>query len=300
MVKSQLNRPRKIDSLRFCVVFGDVCPPALQRDFTATFDLALCSVWAASEAAGSLAFGLNPGAFSVNTEGAEARLVDGTGAPVPPGEIGELLVRGPNVSIGYWVGPDAIKDAPRDGWWSSGDLMRQDEKGDLWFVSRKKDLILRGGSNISPVEVERVLAAHPAVNDAAVVGVPDDVLGQRVVGVVQLKDGVTPEVVGDILEAARDELADYKVPERLQTIAAIPRTTLGKTDRKALVEMLVRQPDPEGPAALAATPRALGVLGGIALDQFTEARRLGMSPGLQSMKSCRHSPGRVVPRNDRW
>ena len=81
------------------------------------------------------------------------------------------------------------------------------------------------------------------VNDAAVVGLPDDVLGQRVVGVVQLKDGVTPEVVGDILEAARDELADYKVPERLQTIAAIPRTTLGKTDRKALVEMLVRQPD---------------------------------------------------------
>jgi len=243
MIEPQLNRPRKIDSLRCCVVVGDVCPPVLQRDFAATFDLALRSVWAASEAAGSLVFGLDPGALRLNMEGAEACLVDGAGAPVPPGEIGELLVRGPNVSIGYWVGPDVIKDAPRDGWWCSGDLMRQDEKGDLWFVSRKKDLIIRGGSNISPIEVERVLAAHPAVDDAAVVGMPDDVLGQRVVGVVQLKDGVTPAVVSAILEAARHQLADYKVPERLQTIAAIPRTTLGKTDRKALVEMLVRRPD---------------------------------------------------------
>jgi acyl-coenzyme A synthetase/AMP-(fatty) acid ligase len=98
--------------------------------------------------------------------------------------------------------------------------MRQDEKGNLWFVSRKKDLIIRGGSNISPIEVERVLAAHPAVVDAAVVGMPDEVLGQRVAGFVQLKAGATPTIVNDILKAARSQLADYKVPEHLEAIAA--------------------------------------------------------------------------------
>jgi long-chain acyl-CoA synthetase len=243
LLKSQVSTPRKIDSLRICLVAGDVCPPRLQRDFAAIFQVALRSLWAASEAGGLLTFGLHPAAVRRNMEGGEARLVDDEGAPVPQGETGELLVRGPNVSIGYWAGPDAIRDAPVEGWWRSGDLMRQDEKGDLWFVSRKKDLILRGGSNISPVEVERVLAAHPAVADAAVVGMPDDVLGQRVIGFVQLKHGVTPAAVTDILDAARGQLADYKVPERLHAIAAIPRNALGKADRKILATMLVRPPD---------------------------------------------------------
>jgi long-chain acyl-CoA synthetase len=116
--------------------------------------------------------------------------------------------------------------------------MRQDENGDLWFVSRKKHLIIRGGSNISPVEVERVLMAHPAVRDAAVVGVSDPDLGQRVAGFVQLADRAQSVVLNDILAFATKRLADYKVPETLEIIDNIPRNALGKIDRRLLLTMI--------------------------------------------------------------
>ena len=236
ILESQRMRTRKVDSLRFCLTGGDVCPPQLQQAFPLVFGVPLRSFWAATEAVGSLTHGLEPGPVSSIVPGAQIRLVDGAGVPVPLGEVGELLVRGRNVSVGYWTGPGVI-EAPENGWYHSGDLMRQDEKGDLWFVSRKKDLIVRGGSNISPVEVERVLAAHPAVKDAAVVGVPDETLGQRVAGFVQLE---TSQIMNDVLDTARDKLADYKLPERLQVVAKIPRNALGKTDRKALLAMITQ------------------------------------------------------------
>jgi long-chain acyl-CoA synthetase len=113
--------------------------------------------------------------------------------------------------------------------------MRQDEKGDLWFVSRKKHLIVRGGSKISPVEVERILIDHPAVRDAAVVGVPDPDLGQRVAGFVQLADGAQRVDVSEILAFATERLADYKVPETLKIVDKIPRNPLGKIDRRLLL-----------------------------------------------------------------
>jgi long-chain acyl-CoA synthetase len=238
ILECQRMRTRKIDSLRFCLTGGDICPPQLQQEFPLVFGVPLRSAWGATEAAGSLTYGLEPGPVSRVMKGAQVRLVDDAGVPVPLGEVGELLVRGPNVSIGYWAGPGVIDDAPENGWHRTGDLMRHDEKGDLWFVSRKKDLIIRGGSNISPIEVERVLAAHPAVRDAAVVGVPDETLGQRVEGFVQLKKGAASRVANEVLDTARNQLADYKVPERLQVIAAIPRNALGKTDRKALLAMI--------------------------------------------------------------
>jgi len=117
--------------------------------------------------------------------------------------------------------------------------MRQDGKGDLWFVSRKKHLIIRGCSNISPVEVERVLAAHPAVRDAAVVGVPDAVLGERVAGVVQLSECAQSVEPDEILDFARERIADYKVPETLEIVDQIPRNTLGKIDRLSVLTMIL-------------------------------------------------------------
>jgi long-chain acyl-CoA synthetase len=113
--------------------------------------------------------------------------------------------------------------------------MRQDEKGDLWFVSRKKHLVVRGGSKISPVEVERVLMAHPAVRDAAVIGVPDPDLGQRVAGFVQVPDGAQRVDLSEILAFATERLADYKVPETLKIVDKIPRNPLGKIDRRLLL-----------------------------------------------------------------
>jgi long-chain acyl-CoA synthetase len=168
-------------------------------------------------------------------EGAEVRLIDDSGAPVPRGEVGELAVRGPNVTIGYWAGPGLIEDAPHHGWFRTGDLMRQDANDDLWFVSRKKDLIISGGLNISPAEIERVLTAHPAVRDAAVVGVPDPALGQRVAGFVQMERGTRAIILKEILAGVTVLLADYKVPDRLEMVDAIPRDGLGKIDRKSLL-----------------------------------------------------------------
>jgi long-chain acyl-CoA synthetase len=147
------------------------------------------------------------------------------------------VVRGPSVSVGYWSAPDRIS-APSDGWFHTGDLMREGERHAFWFVARKKDLIIRGGSNIAPAEVETVLTAHPAVRDAAVVGIPDAVLGQRVVGFVSLADGVGKAVRDDIVADAKTRLADYKVPEWLAVVDEIPRNALGKINRKSLLAMV--------------------------------------------------------------
>jgi acyl-CoA synthetase (AMP-forming)/AMP-acid ligase II len=121
-----------------------------------------------------------------------------------------------------------------DGWFHSGDLMRQDENGELWFVGRKKDLILRGGSQVSPIEVESVLQSHPLVRDAAVFGLPDPVLGQRVAAVLQLQGNFGDATRDKILSTTRMQLADYKVPELLVMVDAVPRNLLGKIDRRAL------------------------------------------------------------------
>ena len=238
LLHQQRSRPRNVDSLRTCLVGGDVCPPQLQDQFSSFFGIPLGSIWAATEACGSLTYGLQPGPVSRIAPGAQVRLVDDNQVPVPRGEVGELVVRGPHVTIGYWAGPGQIKDAPREGWFHTGDLMRQDEKGDLWFVGRKKQLIIRGGSNISPVEVERVLMAHPAVHDAAAVGVPDPDLGQRVAGFVQLADGAQSVDLNEILAFASERLADYKVPEALEIVDKIPRNALGKIDRQLLLAMV--------------------------------------------------------------
>ena len=116
--------------------------------------------------------------------------------------------------------------------------MQEGEQSELWFVSRKKDLIIRGGSNISPIEVEGVLMAHPAVRDAAVLGIPDATLGQRVVGLVRLTENSGNSALADILADARARLADYKCPEWLQVVDEIPRNTLGKIDRKSLLALI--------------------------------------------------------------
>jgi long-chain acyl-CoA synthetase len=233
LLERQRKRPRKVSSLRHCICGGDVCPIPLQVQFEATFGAPLRNVWAATEVIGSHVHGLQPGPVTRIAPGAQVRLVDDEGRQVPRGEIGEFLVRGPYVTVGYWVGPDRIDAATRNGWYRSGDLMRQGEGDELWFVGRKKDLIIRGGSNISPVEVERVLLSHPLVQDAAVFGVPDPVLGQLVAAVVQLSSGVGDAALDDILRHTKRQLADYKVPEQLLAVDAVPRNPVGKVDRRA-------------------------------------------------------------------
>jgi long-chain acyl-CoA synthetase len=234
LLKHQRLRPRKINSLRHCVCVGDVCPIQLQADFEQSFGTPLRSAWGSTEASGPLTYALRPGPVYRIVPGAQVRLVDDDGQTVPWGDVGEFLVRGPEVAAGYWIGPGLIENLAPDGWFHSGDLMRQDENDELWFVGRKKDLIIRGGSNVSPIEVERVLLSHPLVRDAAVFGLPDPVLGQRVAAVVQLQGNGGDATRDKILSATRMQLADYKVPELLVIVDAVPRNPLGKIDRRAL------------------------------------------------------------------
>ena len=131
LLQHQRARARNVDSLKTCLVAGDVCPPQLQEQFSSLFGIPLRALWAATEACGSLTYGLQPGPVSRVVNGTQVRLVNDKHVPVPPGEVGELVLRGPNVTIGYWAGPGLIEDAPKDGWFYTGDLMRQDDQGNL-------------------------------------------------------------------------------------------------------------------------------------------------------------------------
>jgi acyl-CoA synthetase (AMP-forming)/AMP-acid ligase II len=240
LLDRQRARPRRLASLRICLTGADACPVQLQEQISAELGVALYNVWGATEAVGCLAYCLQPGPVTRIAKDAQIRLIDDSGVDVPGGEIGELLIRGPNVFAGYWNDAEATAAVLEDGWYHTGDLMRRGEGDKLWFVSRKKDIIIRAGSNISPVEVEQVLAKHPAVQDAAVVGVPDDVLGQRVFGFVTIAGVVKPTIVPEILAFAAKQLAAYKVPEGLGVVDDFPRNALSKVDRKALVEMATK------------------------------------------------------------
>ncbi len=240
LMRRQRARPRKVESLEFCAAGGDVLPSDIQQGFPEVFGVPVYSLWAATEVVGALIHGLRHGPVSRIARGAQVRVVDEHGDQVRRGEMGEMLIRAPNVSLGYWMAPGHIEPASVDGWYRTGDLVRQGDQDDVWFVARRKDLIIRAGSNISPVEVERVLLAHPAVMDAGIVGVPDEELGQRVAGAVRLASASGSDVVSEILASAKAQLADYKVPEWLHVVAEIPRNALGKIDRAALLKLLLR------------------------------------------------------------
>jgi long-chain acyl-CoA synthetase len=238
LLECQQARPRNLASLRICLTGADVCPIDLQERIPSILGAPLYNIWGATEVVGSLNFGLQHGPVARIVKGAQVRLIDDHGADVAHGEAGELLIRGENVFAGYWNDPQATEESLQAGWYHTGDLMRRGEGDDLWFVSRKKDIIIRGGTNISPVEVEQALvASHPAVEEAAVVGIPDAVLGQRVFGFVKLADRTKDTIISDILGNVATRLASYKVPEGLWVLDELPRTALSKVDRNMLQTM---------------------------------------------------------------
>jgi long-chain acyl-CoA synthetase len=158
----------------------------------------------------------------------DVKVVDPAGEEVPPGEVGELLIKGPNVVKGYWNRPEATAEAFADGWFRSGDLARTDNEGFVYVVDRAKDMLIRGGENIYCAEVEAAVYEHPAVADAAVIGVPHDELGEEVGAVVCLRPGtsVTPEALRAFL---RDRIAAFKVPAHIWfRDGELPRNPGGK------------------------------------------------------------------------
>jgi acyl-coenzyme A synthetase/AMP-(fatty) acid ligase len=164
MARQAVQR-RNVDSLRICVAGGDVCLPGQQERFEELFGVPLRSHWSATEAQSTFTYGVRSGPVSRPIPGFEIRLLDSDGRSVSRGTPGQAFMRGPLVALGYWKAPGHW-DAFPDGWFPTGDLMQEEEDGHFLFISRVKDLIVRGGSNISRVEVERILTAHPAVRDA--------------------------------------------------------------------------------------------------------------------------------------
>lgn len=157
---------------------------------------------------------------------------------LPGSDVGELLMRGPNVVKGYWNKPEATAETFAGGWLRTGDMARLDEQGFVQIVDRKKDMVNRGGENVYCVEVENALAAHPAVFEVAVVGVPDKMMGEKVGAAVVLKPGASAEA-GDILQFAKKQLADFKVPQYLVLRSeTLPRNPGGKILKKQLRENL--------------------------------------------------------------
>ena len=170
----------------------------------------------------------------------EVRIVDpGTGEPVTePDTRGELWVRGPNVTTGYWEDEGATAAAFTDGWFHTGDIGYRDPDGYYYIVDRLKDMIITGGENVYPAEIERVLAEHPDISDAAVVGAPDEEWGERIVAVLQPQPGHEVPSIAELRQFCGDRLARYKLPKDLVTVEEVPRNGSGKLDKVAIRQLV--------------------------------------------------------------
>ena len=240
MYSALLHHPGAADadvrSLRLCVSGGAALPVEVLSGFEATFGTVILEGYGLSETSPVACFNhpdrpRQPGSIGTPIEGVEMRLVDEAGDVAPAGEVGEIAIRGHNVMKGYWGQPEATAAVMADGWFRTGDLGRRDEDGNYYVVDRKKDLIIRGGFNVYPREVEEVLYEHPAVAAVAVVGDGDDRLGEEVGAAVVRKAGT--DVTEDELRAfVKAGLAAYKYPRHIWFVDALPTTATGKIMRR--------------------------------------------------------------------
>jgi acyl-CoA synthetase (AMP-forming)/AMP-acid ligase II len=175
------------------------------------------------------------------------RIVDAGGCDLPAGEIGEIIVRSPRIMAGYYRRPAETAEALRDGWLHTGDLGYYDEKGFIYIADRKKDMIVSGGENVYPKEVEEVLYRHPAVLEAAVVGIPDPYWVERVHALVVLKPGAAADA-GEIIAFCKQRLAGYKTPKGVEFVDALPKSPQGKVLKREIRRRLAagRPAPPQG------------------------------------------------------
>ncbi|MBL9174449.1 MAG: AMP-binding protein [Verrucomicrobiales bacterium] len=224
-------------ALRLCVAGGDRVPTRLQEEFAALTGVPVTEQCGASEVgpyAMNPPFGRKkPGSIGLPMYGTQVCVVNEQGADVRASETGEILVRSPMMMEGYWNDTALTRKVMRDGWVRTGDLGRFDEDGFLWFMGRKKDVIVRGGSNVSPLEVEFALSDHPDVAESCVIGVPDAEWGQVVHACVVLRPGgkATAE---ELRESLKGRLAAYMVPEQIHLMDQMPVKGPGKIDRELL------------------------------------------------------------------
>ncbi len=224
--------------VRLCISGGDRVPLELHRAFHALTGLELseqCGMTETGMYALTPPFGRKkPGSIGLPFYGAQVCVVDARGEDVPAGQAGEVVVRSPLMMDGYWNDSAQTRKVLRDGWCRTGDLARFDEDGYLWFVGRRKNIIVHDGANVSPLEVEDALLAHPAVAEACVVGAADPVHGQNVYAFVTLRPGTPVPTAEELRQFAAARLSRPMAPERVCIVADLPRTGTGKIDRDRL------------------------------------------------------------------
>jgi len=236
MYGAMLHAPERenadLSTLRLCVSGGASLPMELMREFEAAFDAVILEGYGLSETSPVASFNHSAenrksGSIGTPIEGVQMKVVDEDDNEVPTGEVGEIVIKGHNVMKGYWGRPDATAEAIRDGWFHSGDMARVDEDGYFFIVDRKKDMIIRGGYNVYPREVEEVLYEHPAVREAAVLGIPHPEWGEEVGAAVALKEGESI-TADELRDWVKEQVASYKYPREIWFVDELPKGPTGK------------------------------------------------------------------------
>lgn len=247
IMREAQGQAKLLNSVKFCISGAAPLPAKVQDDFEHLSGGKVVEGYGLSET--SPVTHCNPlnencvnGSVGVPLPNIDAMIMDGeTGKALPPGEIGEIMVKGPNVMQGYWNRAKETEAIFHDGWMHTGDLGYMDEKGYFYIADRSKDLIVASGFNVYPREVEEVLYSHEAIQEAAVIGVPDEYRGENVAAVVVLKEGFTAsdETRASIIAHCKRELTAYKVPKILEFREDLPKSLIGKVLRREVRTMLV-------------------------------------------------------------
>lgn len=230
-----------LSSLEYCLSGGSSMPAEVMHAFDNKYGVKILEGYGLSETSPVASFNVldrerKPGSVGLPLWGVQMRLEDPNGEVVTePGQAGEICIKGHNVMKGYYKRPDATAAAIRDGWFHSGDIAVKDEEGYYFIVDRLKDMIIRGGYNVYPREIEEVLYAHPAVAEAAVVGVPDPRLGEEVKAVVALKPGQSASSE-ELLAFCKERIAANKYPRQMSVVESLPKGPTGKILKRKLRE----------------------------------------------------------------
>jgi long-chain acyl-CoA synthetase len=225
-------------SVKFCMTGGAAMPVEVMRAFEERYPVSILEGFGLSETSPVASFNTlerprKPGSIGYPVWGVELAIFDDEDRALPDGERGEIVIRGHNVMKGYWKRPDATKEALKSGWFHSGDIGIRDADGCYTIVDRKKDMIIRGGFNVYPREIEEVLYGHPAVVEAAVIGIAHDSHGEEVKAVIALRAGHTP-TAEDVIAYCKERLAAYKYPRIVEFRETLPKGPTGKILKREL------------------------------------------------------------------
>jgi long-chain acyl-CoA synthetase len=240
MYSGMLHAPDRenadLSTLRACISGGSAMPVEVMKAFEKEFDCIILEGYGLSETSPVACFNRpnmqrKPGTIGIPVRGMEMRLVDNDGADVAEGEVGEIAIRGEGVMKGYWGRAEATAEAIPDGWFRSGDLATRDEDGYYTIVDRKKELIIRGGYNVYPREIEEALYEHPEVVEAAVIGIKHAELGEEIGAAVVLKPDASTDP-GELREHVKARVAAYKYPRHVWLVDALPKGPTGKILRR--------------------------------------------------------------------